>query len=78
MGEAIRHIAEKALPAPPSSYFASADEVLLYREYTHVPLSALPQLGPLAEDAYKAAIDAQAASPHTRSDVPAWQDVEVG
>ena len=76
-GESIRQMAEKALPAAPASYFVSTDEVLLYREYTHVPLSALPQLGPMAEDAYKAAIDAQAASPHTRSDVPTWQDVEV-
>jgi hypothetical protein len=51
---------------------------MVYREYAHVPLTALPQLGPLAEEAYKALLESQATSPHSRSDVPSWQDVEVG
>jgi eukaryotic-like serine/threonine-protein kinase len=77
-GESVLKCAQDSLPTPPAAYVTSADEVLVYREYAHVPLTALPQLGPLAEDAYKAAMAAQATSPHTRLDVPTWQDVEVG
>jgi hypothetical protein len=77
-GERFRQLAETALPVKPADCVPSEDEVLIYREYAHVPLNALPQLGPLAEDAYTAALDGQGASPHSRCDVAAWQDVEVG
>jgi eukaryotic-like serine/threonine-protein kinase len=77
-GESIRQVAGRALPTPPANYITSADEVLIYREFAHVPLTALPQLGPLAEGAYKAALESQNSNPHSRLDVPTWQDVEVG
>lgn len=70
-------LAEYALPSQPIVYAPSPDEVSVYREFPHVPLTALPQLGPIAEDAYNAALDAQGGSPHSRCDVPTWQDVEV-
>jgi hypothetical protein len=74
----FQDLGDAALPNAPAAYVTSPDEVLVYREYAHVPLTALPQLGPLAEEAYKAAGEAQGASPHSRADVPTWQDVEVG
>jgi eukaryotic-like serine/threonine-protein kinase len=77
-GKDLQRLAERNLQSKPNARVPSADEVAIYREYTHVPLTALPQLGPIAEDAYNAALEAQGASPHSRSDVPTWQDVEVG
>jgi hypothetical protein len=74
----FRELAERALPTSPSNYVAGGDEVFVYREYAHIPLTALPQLGPLAEDAYNAALDGQGGSPHSRCDITSWQDVEVG
>ena len=68
-------IAKAAMPAPPGEYIPSADEILIYREYSQVPLAALPQLGPLGEDAYNAALDGT--PPHSRIDVKTWLDVEV-
>jgi eukaryotic-like serine/threonine-protein kinase len=77
-GEQLKHLGQYALPAAPSTYVVIPDEVSVYREYPHVPLTALPQLGTVAEDAYNAALDAQGGSPHSRCDIPTWQDVEVG
>ena len=74
----LKHLGEYALPTAPSAYVTISDEVSVYREYPHVPLTALPQLGTIAEDAYNSALDSQGGSPHSRCDVPTWQDVEVG
>lgn len=76
-GKQLRQLGEKALPTAPAAYVAAADEVSVYREFAHIRLTALPQLGPVGEDAYNAALDAQGASPHSRCDVPSWEDVEV-
>jgi serine/threonine protein kinase len=76
--EQMRKLGEYALPTPPSAYVALSDEVAIHREYTQVPLNALAQLGPIGEDAYNVLLDAQGGSPHSRCDVPTWQDVEVG
>jgi len=52
------------------------DEVILYREYPAVPLSAVPQLGPAWAAAYRDAPDTQQATPHARTDVTRWTDVD--
>jgi hypothetical protein len=54
----------------------TSNEILLYREYPRVPLSAFAQLGPAWAAAYRAAPDAQQATPHTRTDVTRWTDVD--
>ena len=77
-GKQLLHLGEYALPAPPSAYVTLADEVVVYREYSRIPLTALPQLGTVGEEAYNDALDAQGGTPHSRIDVPTWQDVEVG
>ena len=75
--DSFRKLAGQALPVPPTDFVANSEEVLVYREYAHIPLTTLPQLGPLGEDAYNDALDAQG-GPHCRMDVTNWQDVEVG
>jgi hypothetical protein len=77
-GIQLKHLSEYALPQAPAAYVVVQDEVTVYREFPFVPLTALPQLGTIAEDAYTAVLDGQGASPHSRNDVPTWQDVEVG
>jgi eukaryotic-like serine/threonine-protein kinase len=77
VGKQLKHLGEYALPNAPAAYVVVPDEVTVYREFPFVPLTALPQLGTIAEDAYNTALDGQAGSPHSRNDVPAWQDVEV-
>ena len=76
-GQHLKQLGEYAIPSQPIIYVAVQDEIAVYREYPNVPLTALPQLGPIAEDAYNAALDAQGGSPHSRCDVPTWEDVEV-
>jgi hypothetical protein len=71
----VRRMASAA--APPGAVAVNArDEVLLYREYPRVPLSAVPQLGPAWSAAYSAAPDTQQSSPHARMDVTRWTDVD--
>ncbi len=72
-GDPVRDLAADALPdgtldAP------SADEVVVYREYPDIPFAALPQLGPQWAAAYQAFPDA---TPHTRTDVTRWADVDT-
>ena len=77
-GKQVQDIAVRTLPVPPAGYVPSADEVFIYREYADVPLGALPQLGPIGEDAYTAAFESQGGSPHSRLDVPHWHGVDAG
>lgn len=79
-GEAAAHIqqlGQYALQPRPTHYLPNADEILIYREYTQVPLTDLPQLGTLGEDAYHALMGSQHGSPHIRCDVANWQEVEA-
>lgn len=77
-GKQMKHLGEYAFPNGLTAYVSVADEVCVYREFSHIALTVLPQLGTIGEDAYNDALDAQGGSPHTRTDVPTWQDVEVG
>jgi serine/threonine protein kinase len=71
----VRDLAVAA--APRTAITADApDEVLLYREYPRVPLAAVPQLGPAWAAAYRSAPDTQQATPHARTDVTRWTDVD--
>ncbi len=74
-GEPIRQAAAAVLP-PATGDSGVPDEVVVYREYPEVPLSAFPQLGPTWSTAYRAAPDAQQCPPHARLDVDHWIDVD--
>jgi len=53
------------------------DEVMLYREFPAVPLSALPQFGPSWATAYQTAPEILQLDPHVRVDVTQWLDIDV-
>jgi serine/threonine protein kinase len=76
-GERIQEVAGRTLPVPPAGYLPSPDEVFIYREYSDIPVGALPQVGLIGEEAYNAALDGPGGSPHIRQDVHAWQDVDA-
>jgi hypothetical protein len=46
-----------------------SDDILLYRERSNLPLSELPQLGPLGLDAYRQLSAAEQFTPHCRCDI---------
>lgn len=66
--------AKHSLPCQLGDYVASSDEILIYREYARIPITALPQLGVFGEDAYNVALDGL--PPHSRFDELSWRDVE--
>ena len=68
-------ISRKALPQVDFIPAAGDDEVTVYRELPSMPLSELPQMGPLAEDAFEAALPTGTA--HVRTDVSEWLGQEV-
>ena len=74
-GDPIRQAAAAVLP-PATGDAAVPDEVVLYREYPDVPLSAFPHLGPGWANAYRVAPDTQQCPPHARLDVDRWIDVD--
>ena len=71
IGEQARHV----LPANAATV-ATADEAIFYREYSNVPLAALPQLGPVWAAAYHGAPDTMQTSPHVRLDITPWRQVD--
>ncbi len=75
-GEALRELARRAIPIAALPITDSCDDLTIYREWTSVPLAALPHLGPAAAAAYDAIPDANQCSPHTRLDITAWFDVD--
>jgi len=77
-GKQMKHLGEYAFPNSLTAYVPVSDEVCVYREFSNIALTVLPQLGTIGEDAYNDALDSQGGSPHCRNDVAVWQDVEVG
>ena len=53
------------------------DEILLYREVSDLNLSDLKQFGPLGREAYRQLCQMEHFTPHTRFDVPEWQNPEA-
>ncbi len=75
-GDPVREVAAEVLPDGTIDA-AAPDEVLIYREYTEVPLGAIPQLGALWVNAYKNFADQYQLPPHARLDVTQWTDVDA-
>lgn len=76
-GEALRELARRAIPIAGLPVADSRDDLTIYREWTAVPLAALPHLGPAAAAAYAAMPDTNQCTPHARLDVTAWLDVDA-
>jgi hypothetical protein len=68
-GEGLRALAAQALPNVEWQAAAADEDIVLYRECANLPLVELPQLGPLAMDAYRQMSNAEHFTPHCRCDV---------
>lgn len=68
-GERLRTLAAEALPNVDWQAAMCEEDILVYRECSNLPLSELPQLGPLAQDAYLQMSNAEHFTPHCRCDV---------
>ena len=67
----------RAIPIAGLPVADSRDDLTIYREWTAVPLAALPHLGPAAAAAYAAMPDTNQCTAHARLDVTAWLDVDA-
>jgi hypothetical protein len=76
-GEPLREVARRAIPVAGLPVAESRDDLTVYREWPAVPLAALPHLGPAAAAAYSALPETTQCSPHTRTDVTVWFDVDA-
>jgi serine/threonine protein kinase len=68
-GNRFQELARQALPGTDLQMANSPDDILLYRERVNLPLAALEQLGPLAQEAYRQMSATEHFTPHTRIDV---------
>lgn len=68
-GDRLRELAGQALSDIEWHSATGDEDILLYRERINLPLSDLPQLGPLAQDAYRQMSAAEHFTPHCRCDV---------
>jgi hypothetical protein len=75
-GEAIRELARRAIPIAGLPVVDSRDDLTIYREWSSVPLAALPHLGPSAAAAYDTLPELTQSSAHSRLDVPQWMNVD--
>ena len=75
--EVFCQIARKSLPHVDMIPAHSTDEIMICRESSRVVLTDLPQLGTIAEDAYRVLVANPQSSPHARVDITEWLDIEV-
>jgi serine/threonine protein kinase len=68
-GERLMGLAANALSEVEWQAVPGDEDILLYRERVNLPLFELPQLGTLAQDAYRQMSNADHFTPHCRSDV---------
>ena len=68
-GDRFRELSQAALPEVEMTPAASEDDILFYREVSHLPLAELELLGPAGLDAYRQMSAAEDFTPHTRTDV---------
>jgi serine/threonine protein kinase len=74
-GERFAELSRQTLQNVDLITVSGFDDIIFYRERQNIEPADLPQLGPLAREAFIQISDADQASPHTRTDVR-WQSVE--
>jgi hypothetical protein len=77
-GERIRELTRKQLPDVPFVDAATQDDILLYREFPHLPLASLAQLGSAARQAYVQVCGAEHYTAHSRTDIVDWRGATTG
>ncbi|MCI0641474.1 MAG: protein kinase [Gemmataceae bacterium] len=71
-GDYFRALVQHALPNEQFIPVQTTDDIVFYREAPELPLAALPQMGPAAQEAYRQALQSDLLPPHSRFDIPEW------
>jgi hypothetical protein len=71
-GERFRALAREALPDVELIDVVSPDDIVFYREWTHLALTDLEQFGPAGREAYLQMTSVEHFTPHSRMDVARW------
>jgi hypothetical protein len=72
-GEHFRRLVRQALPDEELAPAPSTDDIIFYREVLDLPLKSLPQMGQAATEVYKQFLTGDQLTPHSRTDITAWQ-----
>ncbi|MBY0460942.1 MAG: hypothetical protein K2V38_26785, partial [Gemmataceae bacterium] len=76
-GGSLRELARRAIPVNGLPLADSRDDLTIYREWSTVPLAALPHLGPAAAAAYAEMPETSQCPAHARLDVTVWLDADA-
>jgi hypothetical protein len=72
-GERFRALVAQALPEVTWGQAVTSDDLVFYREQPAVLFAELPQLGPVALEAYEQIMATEQYNPHARMDISTWQ-----
>lgn len=76
-GEVLRELAEGVAPTEVTLHAViTPDELLIYREYPQVPLSAFPHCSHPWVQAYQNLLEQPLSTPHARTDITQWIPVD--
>jgi len=75
-GDRLHEVIQRAIPVPGLVIADTPDDLLLYREWPHVPLGVLTQLGPASAAAYQSFADGPGGTVHSRLDVLRWMGAD--
>jgi hypothetical protein len=73
VGERFRDLARRALSDVDLVTANVTDDIIFYREVSHLRLAELEQLGPLGYDAYRQIVTLKNLTPHSRIDINEWR-----
>jgi serine/threonine protein kinase len=76
-GDQVRELARRAVPEAAMVETKSTEEIVFYREQSHLPIANLEQVGPIGEEAYRQMLGTENFTPHCRTDIPTWRMIEA-
>jgi hypothetical protein len=68
-GERVQALATQALPEVAWTIARGAEDIVFYREASHLPIAELEQLGSAAQEAYRQMSAVEHLTPHSRIDI---------
>lgn len=76
-GEQLNELARSAVPDARFVRADSTDEIVLYREQPRLPLASLKLLGSPGRESYQQMTSSENFTPHSRTDIVEWLEVEA-
>lgn len=76
-GDYLQTMISHSIPSVEYAGPATDNEILIYREWSQLPLTELEQLGATGQEAYRALLQLENFTPHSRMDIPFEVPVEL-